>query len=99
MLLIFYGKLLANSFPAKINEIELGLPKVSTAYKYTHDNTARSLPYTNTKNITIEENIEILINCIFYASNGPNGNYKYTLVTYKCLPNFTMTNEEYTITT
>lgn len=93
------GAITANSFPAKINEIELGLPKVSTAYKYTHDNTARSLPYTNTKNITIEENIEILINCIFYASNGPNGNYKYTLVTYKCLPNFTMTNEEYTITT
>ena len=88
---------MANSFPAMINQIELGMTNVSIQDNYLYDTSTRDLPYSNYfSSISCEENTEILINCMFRTTFEGN---KCTVIIYKCLPNFTMQYEEYTITT
>ena len=91
------GAITANSFPTMINQIESGMINVSIQDNYLYDTSSRDLPYSNHfTRIPYEENTEILINCMFITRVRP---YKGTVIIYKCLPNFTMQFEEYTITT
>ena len=90
---------MANIFPEKINQIELGTSEVSVAGSWTFGREDSGLPYSANKNIKIAENIEILVNCIFVTLNDPSGKQKCTIVTYKCLPNFSTQKGEYNITT
>lgn len=90
------GAITASSFPTMINQIELGMTNVSIQDNYLYDTSTRDLPYSNYfTRISYEENTEILINCMLTTTVRP---YKCTVITYKCLPNFTMQFEEYTIT-
>ena len=93
------GKELANSFPEKINQIELGTPEVSVAGNWIFGREDSGLPYSAYKNIKIVENIEILVNCILITTNDPSGKQKCTIITYKCFPNFSTQKGEYNITT
>ena len=86
-------------FPEKIGEIKLGIPEVSVANAYTRRNKITPLPYVETKGILVDENVEILVVCILAAANGPNGNWKYTTIAYKCLPDFDTQKGDYKITT
>ena len=88
---------MANSFPTMINQIELGMTNVSIQDNYLYDTSTRDLPYSNHfTRISYEENTEILINCMFRTTVRED---KCTVIIYKCLPNFTMQSEGYTITT
>ena len=94
---MFSGNVLANSFPTMINQIELETINVSVQDNYLYDTSKRDLPFSNHyTSISYEENTEILINCMLRTTVGA---MKGTVITYKCLPNFTMQGEEYIITT
>lgn len=93
------GAITANTFPEKINQIELGTPEVSVANKHTQTSKIIPLPYIETKGISVDKNVEILVVCILAAANGPNGNWKYTTIAYKCLPDFYTRKGDYKITT
>lgn len=91
------GQITANSFPTMINQIGLEMINVSPQNNFLYDTSARDLPFSNHyTTISYEENTEILINCMFRTTVREN---KCTVIIYKCLPNFTMQSEEYTITT
>ena len=80
-----------------INQIELGVTNVSLQDNYLYDTRTNDLPFSNHyTQISCEENTEILINCMFRTTVRED---KCTVIIYKCLPNFTMQYEEYTITT
>lgn len=91
------GAITANSFPTMISQIGLEMINVSPQDNFLYDTSARDLPFSNTyTQISYEENTEILINCMLRTRTGER---KGTVITYKCLPNFTMQGEEYIITT
>ncbi len=80
-----------------INQIGLEMINVSPQNNFLYDTSARDLPFSNHyTTISYEENTEILINCMLRIRTGER---KGTVITYKCLPNFTMQGEEYIITT
>ena len=69
------------------------------ANKHTQTNKITPLPYIEIKGIPVDKNVEILVVCILAAANGPNGNWKYTTIAYKCLPDFYTRKGDYKITT
>ena len=93
------GQITASLFPQKIDKIELGAPEVSVTGSWIFGREDSNLPYATGKNIRIAENTEILVNCILITTNDPSGKQKCTIVTYKCLPNFSTQKGEYNITT